>query len=199
MTRLLPDRALLVAVTLLAAACVSADDPGRTERLIESRELTARFGATLKGELKEALSSGGPTTAITVCKERAPLIAAKLSRLSGAKVRRTSLRCRNPANAPEPWETKVLAEFDELAGRGDAAPELEYYVELDDGTVRYMAAIETQGVCLACHGSTLAGGVDEALQQDYPHDRARGYAAGDIRGAFSMTWPAAPGHGGRAP
>ncbi|MBT8088016.1 MAG: DUF3365 domain-containing protein [Gammaproteobacteria bacterium] len=192
MTRLLHDRALLVAAALLAAACVADDDPGR-ERLIESRELTARFGATLKGELKEALSSGGPTAAITVCKERAPLIAAELSRLSGAKVRRTSLRYRNPANAPEPWETKVLANFDELAAREDAAPELEYHVELDDGTVRYMAAIETQGVCLACHGSTLAGGVDEALQQDYPHDRARGYAAGDIRGAFSVTWPAPDG------
>ena len=31
----------------------------------------------------------------------------------------------------------------------------------------------------------------ELLDREYPHDRARGYAAGDIRGAFSVVWPAA--------
>ena len=199
MTPLSPDRALFIAVALLAAACGPDGDAGSAEMLAESRELTATFATTLKGELKQALSNGGPTAAISVCSERAPLIAAELSRLSGAKVRRTSLRYRNPANAPEPWESKVLAEFDAKAARGDAPQPLEYNVAMDDGTVRYMAAIETQGVCLACHGSTLAGGVGEVLEKVYPHDRARGYVAGDIRGAFSVTWPAAAGDRRRMP
>jgi len=199
MTRLSPDRAVLAAVALLAASCVADDDPGRAERLTESRELTGRFAAMLQGELKEAFGNGGPALAIGVCKERAPLIATELSRLAGAKVRRTSLRYRNPANAPEPWETEVLFEFDERAARGDAAQPLEYLVEHDDGTVRYMAAIETRGVCLACHGSALASGVEDILAKDYPYDRARNYVAGDIRGAFSVPWPATAGDGRRKP
>jgi hypothetical protein len=53
-----------------------------------------------------------------------------------------------------------------------------------------MKAIPTGAVCLACHGQTLAPEIQEALDTDYPHDRARGYELGQIRGAFSITWPA---------
>jgi hypothetical protein len=155
--------------------------------IAKGRALVATFGSQLKGELKQSLGEGGPVAAIAVCKERAPQIASALSRSSGVKLRRTSLRYRNPLNAPEPWEASVLQTFEEEQLERPDAP-LEYVSRLEDGTIRYMAAIETGAVCLVCHGENLADAISDQLQADYPHDRARGYAQGDIRGAFSLTW-----------
>ena len=176
---------LLIVATLLIAGCLlAADDP----RLDESRALVQLFGSRLQSELKQGLGEGGPVGAISVCKDRAPQIASELSRRSGAKVRRTSLRFRNPANAAEPWEARVLHEFDRKAADEADSP-LEYFAAQDDGTVRYMAGIRTGAVCLACHGASLAPDLNAKLDGDYPHDRARGYGLGDVRGAFSVTWP----------
>ncbi|MBT6406447.1 MAG: DUF3365 domain-containing protein, partial [Rhodospirillaceae bacterium] len=43
--------------------------------------------------------------------------------------------------------------------------------------------------CLACHGAKIPAAVEEALKADYPNDKARGYKAGDIRGAFTISIP----------
>ncbi len=178
-----------IVLTAVAAALILAS-PGVADssRLADSRELAQAFGARLKQELQQALEQGGPVAAVKVCKDRAPQIASELSRQSGAKVRRTSRRFRNPANAPEPWETDVLGAFDRSAADESDEP-LEYFQEDSFGAARYMAAIRTGPVCLVCHGTAVADTLDESLAIDYPHDRARGYALGDVRGAFSVTWP----------
>ena len=50
-----------------------------------------------------------------------------------------------------------------------------------------MKAIPTGEVCLACHGKDINPDVASALDAAYPQDQARGYALGDIRGAFSVS------------
>ena len=184
-------RVSLLVIGIMAAlvprvAAADEVDPN----VAKSRELVATFGGELKAELKQSLGEGGPVAAIAVCKERAPQIASALSRSSGAKLRRTSLRYRNPLNAPEPWEADVLRAFEKEQLENPEAP-LEYLSQLQDGSIRYMSAIRTGAVCLACHGENLADTISQQLQADYPHDRARGYALGDIRGAFSLTWSSA--------
>ncbi len=54
---------------------------------------------------------------------------------------------------------------------------------------RYMKAIPTREVCLACHGRSLDPAVESTLKELYPEDRARGFSVGDIRGAFTVTQP----------
>ena len=191
MRRAVPRFPFLVVVTLAIAGCMSvrADDA----RLEQSRALVKSFGQNLQTELKGALADGGPAHAITVCKDRAPQIASELSRASGAKVGRTSLRYRNPANAPEPWQSGALRNFESQADSLAADAPLEYFDVGRDGSARYMRAIPTGGVCLACHGAAVVDGLQERLEVDYPHDLAVGYALGDIRGAFSVTWPSTTG------
>ncbi|MBT8089510.1 MAG: DUF3365 domain-containing protein [Gammaproteobacteria bacterium] len=174
-----------IAAALSVACLQAADEP----RLDESRALVQSFAATLQSELKKGLSQGGPVGAISVCKDKAPQVASDLSRQSGAKVRRTSLRFRNPANAPEPWERSVLLEFERQADGAEPAAGLEHFVQEADGTIRYMAVIRTGAVCLTCHGASLSPELAAILDADYPHDRALGYSLGDVRGAFSVTWP----------
>ncbi len=165
------------------------DDP----RIGEAQALVQEFGATLKGDLETAIKSGGPVAAIAVCKERAPAIAAELSARSGWEVARVSLKPRNAqAGQPDAWEQRVLLGFDTRAAAGEPAESLAVTEVVTQGggrQFRYMKAIPTAQVCLACHGSDLSPEVAAALDQAYPDDRARGYAVGDIRGAFSLARP----------
>jgi hypothetical protein len=165
---------------LMVPNAVFADD--ESPLLLKSRELTAKYATLLQSKLQDAMATGGPVAAIAVCKDEAPRIASELSRSSGARVGRTTLKFRNPGNAPDDWQRDVLVEFD--TGASD-----EFYAETPTGEARFMKAIPTGGVCLACHGQSLAQEIREALDTDYPHDRARGYELGQIRGAFSIVWP----------
>ena len=179
--------ALILLLVLPPLACAPASEEG--PRLEESRALVQSFGARLKRELKQGLEQGGPVAAIQVCKDVAPQIASELSRHSGARVMRTSVRYRNPGNAPEDWQARVLSDFEARArGAEDAAP-LEYFVRESNGATRYMSAIRVDAVCLACHGDVLAPALQERIDAEYPHDRATGYVAGQLRGAFSVVWP----------
>jgi hypothetical protein len=159
----------------------------------QAHAIVQQFATTLKGELEGAIKSGGPTKAVGVCKEKAPAIAASLAEQTGWKVGRTSLKLRNAAlNSPDAWEQRVLKQFDERKAAGQPVPGMTYaeVVQGDSGnTYRYMQAIPTAEVCLACHGSNIEPGLAESIDQAYPDDQARGYAVGDIRGAFTLSKP----------
>ena len=160
----------------------AADDP----LLIESRAVTEEFSNRLRSALQAAMAEAGPVGAIDVCKEIAPQIASELSRRTGAQVGRTSLRIRNPRNLPADWQVEILRDFE--GGEPDAPR--EFFQRRESGEVRYMKAIPTAGLCTACHGKAVPDEVQQVLSEFYSHDRAVGYEPGDVRGAFSVVWPA---------
>jgi hypothetical protein len=160
--------------------------------LLEGRKVAETFMQELKGELEQAIAAAGPVSAIGVCQSKAPAIAARLSVETGWQVGRTSLRVRNPDNAPDRWEKAILKDFDRRRFQGAAPQNLEVLeiVERDGGKVlRYMKAIPTGEICLLCHGAVLAPGVADELTRRYPQDKARGYNPGEIRGAFTLSRP----------
>ncbi len=189
--RRLKSYATLVALLLVAAA-QSTGQTVADARIETSRTITAEFASRLQNALLSAMGEGGPAAAIAVCQELAPQIASELSRTSGAKVQRTSLKFRNAANAPELWQSDVLQEFDRDAAQAGQPGGLESVTVAGDGGLRYMKAIPTGELCLTCHGSAVPAEVEAALDEHYPHDLARGYALGDVRGAFSVMWPTMP-------
>jgi len=181
----------LLPVLLTGLACVM---PARAndidQHVTESRKLVQEFTQSLKRELQRGLKAGGPTYAIGVCNVNAPTIAAALADESGWEVGRTSLRIRNPVNAPDAWERHILETFEERLLSGEKAAEIEYFEvvqENGDRVFRYMKAIPTAEMCESCHGSNLDKSVKERLRDLYPMDQARGYHAGDIRGAFTFA------------
>ena len=185
-----------------AAETATESDP----RVIESRVAVKAFGKELITQLKQALEEGGPVKAIKVCNSEAPEIASKLSSQYNWKIGRTSLKTRNPKNNPDEWETKVLQQFEQRKQNGEDVSKLEYYEEYDvqeaqvsgeDRTsgqttettakgFRYMKAIPTKGLCLTCHGDAIPESVKTTLIELYPEDKATGFKAGDIRGAFTV-------------
>jgi len=171
--------AIICATLLAVLGAANADEDAL---LIESRSVVSSFAAEMQTALQQAMAAGGPVAAIAVCKEVAPGIAERMSAESGATVGRTSLKLRNPANAPLDWQRDVLEAFED--GNSD-----EYFERIGNNGARYMKPIATGALCLNCHGTVLAPDVRQQLDEAYPDDQARGYYLDDVRGAFSVVWP----------
>jgi hypothetical protein len=164
-------------------------DGGHTEQVAEARNVIQSFSSALKQELLAGLGEGGPSSALSVCKEMAPFIAAGISEETGWQVARTSLKVRNPDNEPDDWERQVLAQFETRLQQGEAIEKLEYHAVINEEgrrVFRYMKAIPTGKLCLQCHGSELATETVTKLDELYPADQARDFTSGDIRGAFTL-------------
>jgi hypothetical protein len=182
----------LTCVVLIAALPVLAADELAVE---ESRTVAVSLMQQLGAELKKEISANGPESAIKVCKNIAPELASKLSIEKGWRVTRVSLKTRNPLlGAADPWEQQALKEFDARAAKGEALDKMEFSettAEPGGRYFRYMKALPVQPMCLACHGADeqISPAVKAALAAQYPHDRAIGYAIGQVRGAISIKRP----------
>ena len=175
------------AILLSATLSLAHADP----RAAEARAIVKEFASALQGELKTAMQNGGPLKAVEVCHSRAPAIAAELSAKHGWEVGRTSLKRRNVSNTPDAWEVEQMRQFESRKAAGEPVAQLEFAAPVtSDGQqrFRYMKAIPTQEICLTCHGAdSVSPEVAAKIQEYYPDDHARGFAAGDIRGAFTLT------------
>jgi hypothetical protein len=161
----------------------------------ESRKVAGDLLAQVRGELTRELELTGPLKAVVVCKYTVPEITSAISRRTGWRVTRVSLRPRNPAlGSADAWEQKVLMDFERRIRAGEKAEGMEHseIVEEPAGRYfRYMRALPTGPLCVSCHGPTQ--GLSEALKSqlatEYPHDRATGFNAGELRGATSIKRP----------
>jgi len=182
--KLIASLAAAVALSSLPYAASAADaDPKALT--MEARQQVKAFGGNLKKTVKKGMQAGGPTEAIHLCNTKAPGIAAAHSQGEWA-VGRTSLKLRNPDNQPTTWEASVLEDFDKRLAAGEDPKKMEAS-KLENGQFHYMKAIPTGGLCLSCHGGELAEPVKARLAELYPNDKATGYQAGQIRGAFTLT------------
>ena len=187
---------LLTVITLgLVALSVDIQAADYDAEVNASRETVQEFMQTLKKELQAAMQEGGPVNAVSVCNLTAPAIASTYSVRNGWDVGRTSLKLRNPDNAPDAWERSVLEDFETRKLAGEDPARMEFYEVVRENGVtelRYMKAIPTAGLCLACHGEQVDSITKARLETLYPEDQALGYQAGDIRGAFTITQPLSP-------
>lgn len=191
-------RAIAVAVAVGLApwsiGYVAAQQPKPVDvpqKLQKARDVVQGFTDRLKSELSNALKSGGPARAIAFCQTMSPDLASALAQESNLEVLRTSLKLRNPENAPDPWEEDVLRKFQTAAGAGADLTRLEHYevVETREGDrlFRYMRAIPMSEICLACHGTDVKQDVKAEIARLYPEDKAIGFKLGELRGAFSLV------------
>jgi len=183
----------LLAMPALAAPDTDTDtDTDKQAMTREAKSVTGELVSELGGALKKALAESGPDGAITVCRDIAPELANALSLRTGWKVTRVSLKPRNPMiGQPDAWEQTILQQFDEAAKGGADAGKLvaaEIVSEPDGDYFRFMKALPVKPLCLTCHGSgqRVSASVQETLAREYPHDKATGYYAGQIRGAVTI-------------
>ena len=183
---------LLAAFVLVPLVPAHAQAPA-SDMTDAARAAIKGLGGALKEKLQGAMKEGGPVAALSVCNLDAPKIEAERSKASGMSVARTALKFRNPGNAPDDFEKRVMEKFIADIKGGADAMKLEHAEIVEDGgkkTFRYMKPIMTAGTpCLACHGSELQPEVAAKIKELYPNDQATGFAAGDMRGAFTVKKP----------
>jgi hypothetical protein len=193
-----------VLVPVRRAASARTPEPAD---LAEAAARADRLQSGLLSRLQSAIAAGGPAAAIDVCRSEAPAIAARLS-TDGWNVRRVGTRVRNPATGrPDDWERAGLAQFGQRLAAGAAPQSLSVAALFDapggGAQLRWMRPIVTGPLCLTCHGpaGSQPAELRAALRRAYPQDEATGYAAGDLRGAFSVTrdLPAARTSAGSTP
>lgn len=144
----------------------------------------------LQGELAAAMKTGGPVAAIDVCRTRAPAIAAEVSAATGVEVGRTALRWRNPANKPTGWEKREMKRFAARQAGGEAVPTMAAATRIHRGKLEWLKPIPMGQMCLSCHGGAeVTPETAAAIAAAYPKDKARGFATGDLRGAFRARVP----------
>jgi hypothetical protein len=175
----------IIMLALLPAPAAMAED--KAEALVlEARQHTMAFAKALKSTLMAGMKAEGPAAAINLCNIDAPALA-EINSKDGWQVGRTSLKVRNPNNAPDAWETQVLQSFDQQLAAGADIQTLEVSREYN-GEFRYMKAIPVGGPCVICHGDSLADPVQARINELYPTDQAHGYLPGQLRGAFTLTY-----------
>ncbi|NOQ89353.1 MAG: DUF3365 domain-containing protein [Gammaproteobacteria bacterium] len=159
-------------------------------------QVAKQFVKQLGGHLKKEMETNGPVQAINVCKDIAPEIANQLSVENGWSVSRVSSKVRNPSSGlPDQWESKVLAEFEALAAKGEEYSSMKKSTVVDENGKSYFRFMKPlailKPVCLKCHGSDeqIPAMVKAELDKRYPFDRARNYKFGDLRGAISIKQP----------
>lgn len=192
MKRVVAVAAAVAALLVLARPHVEAGEgaqPAETD-VAAARAAVKDLGEKLKGELVAALKAGGPDTALGVCRTAAAPIAETVSNAHGFDVGRTALKVRNPENAPDAFERRVLEAFVASIADGADPAALEHVEVVSQNgkrEFRYMKAIPTAAEpCLACHGADVDPGLKARILELYPTDEATGFEAGELRGAFTV-------------
>ncbi|MBR9922502.1 MAG: DUF3365 domain-containing protein [Bacteroidetes bacterium] len=197
---------LLLSLPLLYTACgqnqsdeKAESEPRQTEAAAEDlseevwmkkgKEIAGATFATLSSNLQKAMQEGGVENAVKFCNLAAYPLTDSLAKVHNAQIRRTSLKPRNPQNAPSPEEKAVLTTYQEQEAAGkELKPLIE---EIDPKTIAFYAPIRTNELCLNCHGNpgeTLKKSDYAIINGLYPDDAAIGYQAGELRGMWSIQF-----------
>ncbi len=95
-----------------------------------------------------------------------------------AKFRVTSDEYRNPANAPNKFESAALEVFKQ-------DDEIQFVEELEGDSYSYAQPIFVKKACLRCHGDPRDA--PKEVIEKYGDQRAFGYKVGDVRGIISVS------------
>lgn len=191
--------ALLLAFTISLAGCSGGGEgsDARADRDAaeqKARQATQRLVSTLMGEVQKHVKEHGLAGTVTHCSSRAQELSTLIGAEEGVEIRRVTEKTRNPVDAPDAFERRVLARFAELAQQ-DAIEPATAHVEVvkKDGreVLRFLKPVTVMKNCLGCHGTPeqIPQDVQQALRAQYPNDLATGYAVGDLRGAVSVIVP----------
>lgn len=192
--------ALAPVLAALSLACAVATLPALAQksrklelgvRIERARETATVLGERLRAELGTQIRNSGVVSAIGLCQTISPDLTTNAADEFGFEAIRTALRLRNPENAPDDWERKVLELFQTKLAAGADPARLEHHeiVVTAEGEklFRYMKPIITGEMCLACHGSDLKPEVKAEITRYYPDDKATNFKVGELRGAFSLA------------
>ena len=173
-----------------ARALTAADSAAAVAR---AEPLATAVAQGLAQRLQERLAAVGPSGAVDFCATTALALTDSLAAAADPRieVKRTTLRTRNPRNAPDPLERDALAWFDSVRTATGALP-AHMVQAASGGEVRFYRPLVIAQFCTQCHGdpARMDSAVVRVLRERYPADQATGYREGDFRGVLRVSLPA---------
>jgi hypothetical protein len=185
---------LALALMLTLEMCQSANsypltEAEKTQYLEDGKKVAVLAQSALSKQLLNSLDDYGVPYTLDFCKSVALPLLDTLSSSYKCTIRRTSLKVRNPQDAPTKAEKAMLEAF---AKQDESDAEIEPVVQaLNAEEVAFYTPIRLQAACLGCHGQE---GTDihpthvGLIKKLYPDDQATGYKLGDLRGMWSITY-----------
>ncbi|MEX2529966.1 MAG: DUF3365 domain-containing protein [Gemmatimonadota bacterium] len=196
---------LLTALLLAAlAACGTPEvgppeppDPLTPEQAARATQVggpaAGALAEELVGRLAQAIDEEGLAGAVDFCADAAMPLTREVQERTDPPLalKRATLRWRNPDNAADEWEERVLHY---LAALEEADPDgvpAELTARGPGESLRYYRVLRTAPMCLNCHGAveSIEPEVRQLLSERYPDDRATGYEAGELRGVIRVEVP----------
>ena len=163
----------------------SKDESDTTSIIEKGKEIAFSTFLSLSSELEKAMKSGGVEHALKYCNLNAIGITDSLSKVHDVSIKRTSMKHRNPKNAPSEDEKAVLLHFENRKNSGGVME--PYVVKGSDKNIFY-APIIVQDMCLKCHGPKEEIENYDLIKKHYPEDLAVGYIQGNLRGMWSIEF-----------
>jgi hypothetical protein len=185
--RILPPT-LLIAPLILIACQNSDSNTVRTDFTALGDSLVQLTFDSLSTTLQKKIGESGFDSAVGYCYlHAAHLTASKNDEVTSIK--RATLKPRNKENRADNFEEVQIRYFQNIIDKQE--PLKSKLVAENTGKVHFFKPIIVQPLCLGCHGDpnseineiTLA-----AIQKNYPQDEATGYATGDLRGVWHLTF-----------
>ena len=181
------------------ARFITTDTPESAEVRRVGEDAINRLAFTLVREVSSALAKDGPEAAVDVCHLKAlPVTNGAITGLPRiTAVKRTSLKLRNPANAPDDADQLALDFIKQQLDNGDS-PEALLVQRVETPAAapewRVYKPLGVMAKCLVCHGdpATQSDALRAKLNALYPADQAKSYSAGEWRGLLRVTVADAP-------
>lgn len=181
-------------ISLSSAIILAAPLDTQEKRVNRAIELGAKSSKillkTLKTKMKKHMADGGVIGAFDFCSDEAYTLTESVNKTlpNGITTKRISLKYRNPANAPQEDEAKILESIEGLKKSNVVLP--EYFIEQVDANKYkyYKPIVINDKACLKCHGKPSKNiDLRRAISNRYPIDKAKNYEMDDVRGAVVVT------------
>ncbi len=179
----------LLLTTLLGTSMSFGSDVNTTSEMTvkqEGMKYIKMLGGALKSELQIHMKADRTgVSAMAFCTAKADTLTKEVNTKlpSYASVRRTSVKIRNEANAPDALDTKVMEEFEaSLIAKTFSLSDIK--VVKDGNTTRIYKPLVTTGACLKCHGSDINKDIQAQIATHYPKDKAVAFQVGSLRGVI---------------
>lgn len=179
-----------IVFALAIAGCEPRPEQPAEADIQAARKASVLFDIRMKREITDRLERGEDPVAVYLAyADNVPGWGLEISNAGEIDFSRTAITVRNPANAPDAWETRQMELFSLMADSGQDPETLEVAEIVQEGSekvFRWMRPTRMGEACMTCHGETVSERIKLLLGQEYPLDDALGYAEGQLGGAYSV-------------